>query len=89
MKNNKKLLIGGIAAAVVVVIIVVLALFGGGNTDGGQMDSFVLADGETYNGEYVEITFSHTMGENLRNVLDAYIAEFNKIYPNKIGRAHV
>ena len=82
MKNNKKLLIGGIAAAVVVVIIVVLALFGGGNTDGGQMDSFVLADGETYNGEYVEITFSHTMGENLRNVLDAYIAEFNKIYPN-------
>lgn len=28
------------------------------------------------------ITFYHTMGEHLRNILDAYIAEFNKIYPN-------
>ena len=30
----------------------------------------------------VTITFSHTMGENLRTVLDAYIAEFNELYPN-------
>ena len=30
----------------------------------------------------VTITFSHTMGENLRTVLDAYIEEFNKLYPN-------
>lgn len=28
------------------------------------------------------ITFYHTMGENLRNVLDKYIKQFNKIYPN-------
>ena len=45
-------------------------------------DAFVLADGETYDGSAVEIEFSHTMGQNLRNVLDAYIEEFNKIYPN-------
>ncbi len=30
----------------------------------------------------VTITFYHTMGSNLRDVLDAYIIEFNKLYPN-------
>ncbi len=30
----------------------------------------------------VTITFYHTMGQNLREVLDRYIVEFNKIYPN-------
>ncbi len=37
---------------------------------------------EGYNGEEVTIKFYHTMGSNLSNVLDLYIAEFNKIYPN-------
>ncbi len=35
-----------------------------------------------YNGEEVTITFYHTMGSNLTTVLDAYIAEFNTMYPN-------
>ena len=30
----------------------------------------------------VTITFYHTMGQNLRDVLDRYITEFNKLYPN-------
>lgn len=30
----------------------------------------------------VEITFYHTMGSNLSDVLDLYITEFNKLYPN-------
>ena len=30
----------------------------------------------------VTITFYHTMGENLRTVLDQYIVEFNKLYPD-------
>ena len=30
----------------------------------------------------VSITFTHTMGANLQGVLDTYIAEFNKLYPN-------
>ncbi len=30
----------------------------------------------------VTITFYHTMGANLREVLELYITEFNKIYPN-------
>ena len=35
-----------------------------------------------YEGKEVEITFYHTMGENLSTVLESYIAEFNKLYPN-------
>ena len=35
-----------------------------------------------YDGSEVTVTFYHTMGQNLRDVLDAYIAEFNKLYPN-------
>lgn len=30
----------------------------------------------------ITITFSHTMGKNLSNVLDRYIAKFNEIFPN-------
>ena len=32
----------------------------------------------------ITITFSHTMGKNLQNVLDRYIEKFNEIYPNII-----
>ncbi len=35
-----------------------------------------------YDGSEVTITFYNTMGSNLTPVLDAYIAEFNTIYPN-------
>ncbi len=35
-----------------------------------------------YDGSAVEITFYHTMGQNLRDVLDKYVIEFNKLYPN-------
>ena len=35
-----------------------------------------------YDGSQVTITFYHTMGQNLRSVLQAYIAEFNALYPN-------
>lgn len=43
-----------------------------------------------YDGSEVTIKFSHTMGENLRGVLDKYIDEFNKMYPNiKIEHSQV
>lgn len=43
-----------------------------------------------YDGSAVEITFYHTMGSNLTAVLDPYIAEFNKLYPNiKINSSSV
>lgn len=34
-----------------------------------------------YDGSEVTLTFYHTMGANLREVLDRYITEFNKLYP--------
>jgi multiple sugar transport system substrate-binding protein len=38
--------------------------------------------GNKNNDGKVTITFYHTMGESLRAVLDKYIAEFNKLYPD-------
>lgn len=35
-----------------------------------------------YDGSEVTITFYHTMGSNLSDVLETYIKEFNEIYPN-------
>ena len=35
-----------------------------------------------YDGSEVTITFYHTMGSNLTAVLDLYIEEFHKLYPN-------
>lgn len=35
-----------------------------------------------YDGSEVTITFYYTMGSNLTDVLENYIAEFNKLYPN-------
>ncbi len=35
-----------------------------------------------YDGSEVTITFYHTMGSNLSDVLNQYIEEFNKMYPN-------
>ena len=35
-----------------------------------------------YDGSDVTIRFYHTMGANLSTVLNAYIEDFNKIYPN-------
>ena len=37
---------------------------------------------EGYDGSEVTITFSHTMGEALRNELDLAIERFNELYPN-------
>ena len=37
---------------------------------------------EGYDGSEVTIVFYHTMGQNLSDVLNVYIEEFNKLYPN-------
>ncbi len=45
--------------------------------------SFAAADEvPAYDGNPVTIKFYHTMGSNLTTVLDAYIKEFNALYPN-------
>ena len=48
---------------------------------GAQAEGFAVPEGG-YDGSDVTITFYHTMGSNLTGVLDTYIAEFNKLYPN-------
>jgi multiple sugar transport system substrate-binding protein len=57
-------------------------LLGGNNEAPAKIvENFDLSQGG-YDGSEVTIVFAHTMGANLREVLDAYIVEFNKIYPN-------
>ncbi len=51
------------------------------DTSKGYVGNFAVPEGG-YDGSPVTITFYHTMGQNLRDVLDLYIAEFNKLYPN-------
>ncbi len=49
--------------------------------DDKSVGNFEVPEGG-YDGSEVTITFYHTMGSNLTDVLDTYIAEFNKLYPN-------
>ena len=50
--------------------------------DGTASESKKEYEIEAYDGTSVSISFSHTMGEELRSVLNKYIKEFNKLYPN-------
>lgn len=57
----------------------------GGNTGGETGDVVINGDPTAvaaYDGKPVTVTFYHTMGASLRTVLDAWIPEFNKMYPN-------
>ena len=44
------------------------------------LSATLVACGPTSSGK-TEIVFYHTMGQNLRDVLDRYIVEFEKLYP--------
>ena len=46
-----------------------------------DVGNFAVPEGG-YDGSAVTITFYNTMGANLAAVLETYIAEFNKLYPN-------
>ena len=53
----------------------------GGNGNSKGTPNFTVPEGG-YDGSAVKITFYHTMGSNLSDVLNLYIEEFNKLYPN-------
>jgi len=53
----------------------------GGEEVPQNVGNFTVPEGG-YDGSAVTITFYNTMGANLATVLEAYIAEFNKLYPN-------
>ena len=59
-----------------------IAMIGCNQTQGNVVAAdFVIPEGG-YDGSEVTIRFYNTMGANLREVLDLYIVEFNKLYPN-------
>ena len=51
------------------------------NAPASSTSNFVIPEGG-YDGSAVTINSYHTMGANLREVLERYIVEFNKLYPN-------
>ena len=79
--NKKTIIIAVVAVVLLVGIVAGISLLGGGGGNSVLKNEFVIPEGG-YDGSAVTITFSHTMGASLRAVLDAYIEEFNKIYPN-------
>ena len=69
-----------ISLILVVVMLMSVAMLSGCENK-ATTGNFQIPEGG-YDGSAVTITFSHTMGTNLTPVLDQYIAEFNKLYPN-------
>lgn len=82
-----------ILVALLLVATLLLSTFtmaGCGNKNKAKKEEFKLTEGATYDGSEVEIVFYHTMGANLREVLEKYIAKFNELYPNiKITHSQV
>ena len=71
-----------VAILLLVTMLLGIGLMSGCNKKNSVLASdFVIPEGG-YDGSAVTINFYHTMGEPLRAVLDAFIAEFNKLYPN-------
>ncbi len=63
-----------------VMLLSMTAMFGCGKQNTAKA-TFEVPEGG-YDGSEVTIYFDHTIGSNLREVLDIYVAEFNKLYPN-------
>ena len=73
-----------IALLLVLAMALGLAACGGTKSEAAApatVGNFVVPEGG-YDGSAVTVKFYNTMGTNLATVLEAYIAEFNKIYPN-------
>ncbi len=74
MKNSKKFLCTLLAGVMTAASVSSLAACG--DKTGG------VGDIVAYDGSAVTVTFYHTMGANLQNVLNKYIPKFNEMYPN-------
>ncbi len=70
-----------ILSMLLVLAMAITMLAGCGTGSGNATANFDVPEGG-YDGSEVTITFYHTMGANLKGVLEDYIAEFNKLYPN-------
>lgn len=65
----------------VCMVLSIVGLAGCQNASSVFAGNFEIPEGG-YDGSEVTITFYHTMGSNLTDVLNNYITEFNKLYPN-------
>ncbi|MBP3333993.1 MAG: extracellular solute-binding protein [Clostridia bacterium] len=74
----KKVLVSFLLILAVCLNIVVLASCGNKNL----IADFEIPEGGFDTEKEITIKFYHTMGANLREVLERYIVEFNKLYPN-------
>ncbi len=65
-------------------VVFLLGILGMAGCQGGSnaKNAFIVPEEGFNPDETVEISFTHTMGAKLQGVLDLYIEEFNKIYPN-------
>ena len=75
MKNIKKTLTAFLACVLACTNLAGLAAC-------GDKEVYVPKEVVAYDGSEVTVTFYHTMGENLRNILNTYIPDFNAMYPN-------
>ena len=78
---QRKILAALLAVLMLVSVFALTACKGANNGGSKPGINFEVPEGG-YDGSEVTITFYHTMGSNLSDVLDAYIEEFNKLYPN-------
>ncbi len=70
-----------LAVFLMVVMLVTAMVMTSCNGNNAAIPNFDVPEGG-YDGSAVTIKFYHTMGSNLSDVLNRYIEEFNKIYPN-------
>ena len=70
-----------VAILLALTMLLSMGLLAGCNNDSAPKGNFQVPEGG-YDGSAVTIYFDHTMGTNLSDVLNLYIAEFNKLYPN-------
>ena len=71
-----------VAILLLVTMLLGIGLMSGCNKKNEVLKQDVVIPEGGYDGSAVTITFYHTMGQNLRDVLDKFIPEFNKLYPN-------
>lgn len=84
MNQTKKFLCTLVAALTLATSTVASVACGGTRTDSGENTGGDVTINEIvpYDGSEVKLTFYHTMGADLRAVLDKAITSFNAIYPN-------
>ncbi len=69
--------------AILLTVVMALGMFAlTGCGSNNAKSAFVVPEEGFNTNETVDITFTHTMGAKLQEVLNTYIEEFNKIYPN-------